>query len=181
LLIWNFFRHIDWLLALMVVIAALVLLKLAEDGLQHARDEDRRYPAFFRSCVQWVERFLHPVNAFFSPVLSRLVPHATLNTTKSYAWGALLVFAATIPFILGLDDFAGYVPLFSILHVYGFAVGVLAGHLILNLALFLSPERTIRIVKQPIISFLGSLAFIGLSLWGFWEVWYILQHAYFGV
>lgn len=180
LAIWNFFRHIDWLLALMVIVAALVLLKLAEDGLEHAQDERKRYPGVFRSAVALFGRVLRPINAFFAPVLSRIVPHATLNTATRCVWGGLLVFAGTIPFILGLDDFAGYVPLFSIVHVYGFAVGVLAGHLVLNVALFLSPESTIRIVKQPIISFLGSVAFVGLAVWGFYEAWHILARAYFG-
>ncbi len=179
LAIWNFFRHIDWLLALMVFIASLVLLKLAEDGLEHAKAEDAKYPKWFHKAVDVTERILKPINTFTQPVLGRIIPHATLNTRKQYGWTGLLLFSGTIPFILGLDDFAGYVPLFSIVHVYGFAVGVLAGHLLLNIALFLSPDTTIRIVKQPVISFLGSLAFIALSLWGLHEVWKILAHAYF--
>ena len=178
LAVWNFFRNVDWLLALMVVIASFVLLKLAEDGLEHAKDEDRRYPAFFRRAVDFCGIVLRPINRFLAPVLSRIVPHASLNTTKQYGWFGLMFFSGTIPFILGLDDFAGYVPLFNIVHVYGFAVGVLAGHLILNIALFLSPNATIRIVKQPVISFLGSLAFVGLSVWGLHEAWKIIEHAY---
>lgn len=178
LAIWNFFRNVDWLLAIMVLIASLVLLKLAEDGLEHAKTEDARYPRLFRKAVDVCDMVLRPVNRFFSPVLHRIVPHASLNTTKKYGWIGLIFFSGTIPFILGLDDFAGYVPLFSIVHVYGFAVGVLLGHLILNIALFLSPDTTIKVVKQPVISFLGSLAFVGLAAWGLHEVWKILEHAY---
>ena len=179
LALWSFFRTIDWLLALMVLLASLVLLKLAEDGLEHARDEDRRYPRLFRKAVAALERILHAINGWIEPVLGRIMPHATLNTTTVYTWWGLLYFSASIPFILGLDDFAGYVPLFSIVHVYGFALGVLVGHLVLNLCLFLSPDATIRIVKQPIISFLGSVAFVGLSLWGLSEVVRIALRAYF--
>ncbi len=178
LAIWNFFRNVDWLLALMVVLASLVLLKMAEDGLDHAQDEDKRYPAWFQKMVTLTGRGLHMVNAIFRPVLGTIMPHVSLNTTKKYGWVGLMFFSASIPFILGLDDFAGYVPLFSIVHVYGFAVGVFAGHLILNICLFLSPDTTIKIVKQPIISFLGSLAFIGLAIWGLVEVWHIVEHAY---
>ncbi|HRH93388.1 MAG TPA: hypothetical protein PKV72_02545 [Candidatus Peribacteria bacterium] len=176
LILWNYFREIQWLLALMVLIASLVLLKLAEDGLEHAQGEDaEKYPGAFKTAVVWCKAVLSRVNAVFAPVLGRLIPHATLNVTKSYGLGGLLVFAASIPFILGLDDFAGYVPLFSVVHVYGFAVGVLLGHMLLNLCLFLSPETTIRLVKQPVISFLGSLAFVGLAVWGLTEVWHILH------
>jgi hypothetical protein len=177
LAIWNSFREIEWLMALMVLVASLVLFKLAEDGLEHAESEDSAgYPPLFKRAVHWCKAILSRVNGIFDPILSRLMPHATLNVTKSYNITGLLAFSASIPFILGLDDFAGYVPLFSVVHVYGFAVGVLLGHMLLNLCLFVSPNTTIRLVKQPIISFLGSLAFIGLAIWGMTEVWHILKH-----
>jgi hypothetical protein len=179
LALWSLFREIDWLLALMVFFASLVLFKLAESGLEHAQDEDGRYPAFFRRMVNATEAVVHRVNAVFKPVIGRIMPEISLDSRKTFTIKGLLVFATTVPFILGLDDFAGYVPLFSVIHVYGFAVGVLLGHMVLNVCLFLSPDLTIRIVKQPIISFLGSLAFVGLALWGLHEVWAILHKAYF--
>lgn len=179
LALWNFFREIEWLLAIMILLAAMVLLKLAEDGLEHAQDPDRRYPAVFQKAVDLFAVILDRVNAVFRPVLGRIMPHASLNTTTQYSWMGLLIFSGTIPFVLGLDDFAGYVPLFSIVHVYGFAIGVLLGHLVLNICLFLSPDTTIRIVKQPIISFFGSIAFVGLAVWGLVEVWHILARGYF--
>ena len=179
LAIWNFFRRIDWLLALMVVLASLVLLKLAEEGLEHAQDEKKRYPALLRKTVSVCKKILHVINGYIDPVLGKLMPHASLNSTAQPSWRSLLVFSGTIPFILGLDDFAGYVPLFSIVHVYGFALGVLLGHMVLNICLFLSPDSTIRLVKQPIISFLGSLAFVGLAVWGIHEAVKIVGSAYF--
>ena len=85
-------------------------------------------------------------------------------------WKKLLLFSFSVPFILGLDDFAGYVPLFSIIKVFGFAIGVLLAHTLLNIALFLNPEFTIKIVKNQWVSFFGTLAFVGLALWGLLEV-----------
>lgn len=175
--LWSMFREIGWLLALMVFVASLVLLKLAQDGLEHAQDHDRRYPAWFQHLVNGSEWVLERVNHLFAPLISWM-PDTTLNVRQQHGWWSLLIFSGTVPFILGLDDFAGYVPLFSVVHVYGFALGVLAGHLTLNLCLFLSPGRTIKVVTQPVISFLGSLAFVGLALWGLWEAAEILVHAY---
>lgn len=80
----------------------------------------------------------------------------------------------TVPFILGLDDFAGYVPLFNIVNVFGFGIGVMLGHMILNIFLYISPKRTIRAVKNPIVSFVGSIAFIFLAVWGFIEAYKLL-------
>ena len=88
-------------------------------------------------------------------------------------WG-LFSFSFTVPFVLGLDDFAGYVPLFNVVNVFGFAIGVFAGHMVLNALLFISPDRTIKAVKNPLIAFLGSIAFVLLAVWGLVEVYKIL-------
>lgn len=88
----------------------------------------------------------------------------------------IFVLAVSIPFILGLDDFAGYIPLFSIVNVFGLATGVFIGHMLLNIALFSSPKITIQIVKNPILSFLGSLAFVDLALLGLVEAVKLLVH-----
>lgn len=84
----------------------------------------------------------------------------------------------SVPFILGLDDFAGYVPLFNVVNVYGFAIGVIVSHTILNIALFLSPTKTIEVVKNEVVSFLGALAFIGLGIYGIVETIKIVLHAF---
>jgi hypothetical protein len=80
----------------------------------------------------------------------------------------------TVPFILGLDDFAGYVPLFNVVNVFGFAIGVFLGHMVLNIFLYLSPKRTIQAVKNPIISLVGSIAFVLLAGWGLFEAYKLL-------
>lgn len=176
LLIWTFFKEIKWLLALMIFVAALVLFKLAEDSLEHAKDQDSRMPAWFRRTVEWFEYGLSKVNKAIAPILKRVIPDLRLKDDIKKGFWPLFVAAFTVPFILGLDDFAGYVPLFSVVNVFGFSIGVFAGHMILNILLYLSPSRTIKAVKHPIISFLGSIAFIGLGVWGLIEVVKMLAH-----
>lgn len=84
LALWNIFREIDWLLAIMVILASLVLFKLAEDGLEHAQDEQGKYPTIFKHAVDGLELILEIINRFTQPLLSILVPHASLNTTTKY-------------------------------------------------------------------------------------------------
>ncbi len=169
LTIWTFFREIDWLLAIMIIVAALVLFKLAESGLDHAKHTDREYPAFFKRSVSLLERFLHHLNWFSSPLLRYILPEMSMNAGPRKSFWALFVFSITVPFVLGLDDFAGYVPLFSIVNVLGFTIGVLIAHAFLNILLYISPAKTIQAVKNPIISFVGSIAFVGLAVWGIYE------------
>ncbi len=174
LILWTFFREVKWLLALMILLAALVLLKLAEQSLEHAKDEDNTFPIWFRKMVHQTERFLSIVNKAIAPILSRVMPNISLAPGSAKPFWTLLTFSMTIPFVLGLDDFAGYVPLFSIVNVFGFGIGVFLGHMILNMFLYLSPERTVRAVKNPIVSFLGSIIFIGLAGLGIFETIHLI-------
>ncbi|HSW90022.1 MAG TPA: hypothetical protein VLH19_04080 [Patescibacteria group bacterium] len=166
LLIWDFFREVPILMAIMIMLAALVLLRMAEDGLDHVKDEAGKYKISFGGFEIYFEKVLSRFNRFVAPVLNKLIPSLVAKDDNKKGLKALFIMSMTIPFILGLDDFAGYLPLFNIINVFGFATGVFLGHMILNIFLFLSPGKTIRIVKNPIISFFGSLAFVGLALWG---------------
>ncbi len=174
LLVWSFFKEIRWLLAIMIFIAALVLFRLAQDGLEHADDHDGKYPRAFQKMVNVFRKFLNSANALIAPILKYVVPSLRVNEKASTSFWGLFVFSFSVPFILGLDDFAGYVPLFSVVNVFGFAIGVFVGHMILNALLYISPHTTITAVKNPIISFLGSVAFVGLAFWGFYEVIHLI-------
>jgi len=118
-----------------------------------------------------LNKFLDAIGIVVSPLLSRIIPDLgeSLRGKEGLSWGKLAGFATEIPFILGLDDFAGYVPLFNVVNIYGFAAGVIGAHTILNICLFLSPKRTIDTVKNEYVSFLGTLAFIGLGIYGLIE------------
>ncbi len=177
LAIWAFFKEVRWLLALMIFLASLVLFKLAEESLEHAQDKDSYYPSWFQKMVNILERGLQAVNTMVLPILKYVIPDLRLSSeSQGLRFWPLFVLAFTVPFILGLDDFAGYVPLFHVVNVFGFAIGVFGGHMILNILLYLSPQRTIQIVKNPVISFFGSIVFIGLGIWGLFEVIRLLSH-----
>lgn len=174
LLIWTFFKEVPWLLAIMIILAALVLIRLAEDGLEHVDANDRAYPAAMRRAVAVFEKSLEKINGVISPFLSKIIPSHSLKVEHKATFMSLLLMAFTVPFILGLDDFAGYVALFNVVNVFGFAIGVFVGHMILNIFLYISPKKTIAVVKNPIISLLGSIAFVGLAIWGFVEAFKLI-------
>lgn len=173
--LWVIFKNIEILLAIMVFIAALVLFELAHGGMEHIAHWQSG-GNLKRITYKWLDIFLNTVKRLTDPLLSRVMPDLgeKLKGRGGLTWTALFTFSMGVPFILGLDDFAGYVPLFNIINVYGFAIGVFAGHTLLNIALFISPNRTIVAVKNEYVSFLGTLAFIGLAFYGFYEVIRIL-------
>src|SRR5579859_4371628 len=166
LILWDLFREIKPLMAVMIVIAALVLFRLAEEGLDHVKDEEGKYLFSLYGFAEVFEKILSNFNRAVAPILNRLIPKLTVSEDGKAGLKAVFLLAFSIPFLLGLDDFAGYLPLFNIINVFGFAAGVFAGHMILNIFLFLSPRRTAAIVMHPVISFFGSVAFVGLGIFG---------------
>lgn len=174
LLIWTFFKEIQWLLIAMLFIAAIVLFKLAEDSLEHAHDA-KNHPKWFMQLVHKLEKILHFFNKFTDPLLGKILPHGGMKASAIAGFWPLFAFAFSVPFILGLDDFAGYVPLFSVINVFGFGIGVFLGHMILNILLYINPEKTIKLVKLPVIALIGALAFVGLGLYGFYEIIHLIS------
>jgi len=169
LALWNIFRNITWILAVMIIIASLVLFKLAQESLDQAKKDDRRFPRWFVVFVNKFDKLLNSVNAISGKFLKYFLPNLTMKPRANLTFWGLLTASITVPFILGLDNFAGYIPVFTIVNVFGFIVGVFAGHMLLNMALFISPKKTIVAVKNPIISVGGGVVFVGLAVWGFYE------------
>lgn len=175
LLIWNFFREVPILMVIMIIIASLVLLKMAEESIGEFLETQKSGKP-----VHTITSFLHgqlgTFNKIFKPILGKLLPNSSITNIKMLPFWSLALFSFSIPFILGLDDFAGYIPLFSVVNVFGFSVGVFLGHMILNLGLFISPSKTVRLVSTPVVLIIGGAAFIGIALWGFYEAFNILEH-----
>lgn len=173
IIVWTFFKEIPLLLVLMITLAALVLLKLAEDGL-HEFFSESHTPLYMQKLFIPLISILHIVNKATEPITQIILPVSGYAKDSSRPFLKLLFFSFSIPFILGLDDFAGYIPLFSIINIFGFAIGILIGHMLLNIALFAFPTKTTTIVRLPIVMIVGSLAFIAIALWGFSDVAHIL-------
>ena len=175
LLIWTIFKEIPLLMIAMIFIASIVLLKMAEESLESFLDQKNSFIALnIRKPVSLLQGQLDAVNRLFRPILKFFVPNLNLTKTKKLSFANLIAFSFTIPFVLGLDDFAGYIPLFTVVNVFGFSIGVLLGHMLLTIGLFSFPQKTVAIVKHPIVLMVGGIAFIGLALYGFYECIHIL-------
>ena len=146
---------------------------MAEESLEEFLKQRKSFIKI-RMPVSLLQGQLNIVNKIFRPILRFFVPNLNLTRTRKLSFANLVVFSFTIPFILGLDDFAGYIPLFTIVNVFGFSLGILLGHMFLTIGLFASPKTTVAIVKHPIVLVLGGVAFIGLGLYGFFESFQIL-------
>lgn len=170
LCIWFFLKEAPILLIIMIVLAALVLFEMAEEGLE----EIQQLPKVFKLLIT----LLKTVNILFGPLLSKILPEKKMNAPK-LSFARLFIFSLTIPFILGLDDFAGYIPLFTVVNVFSFILGVFLAHTLLNIGLFASPTLTTKITRHPLVVILGSIAFAGIGVWGLIEAFQILLQVNF--
>lgn len=177
LVIWTFFKEVEWLLALMILLAALVLFELAYASLEHFANwgGNGRLKHFLYLIMH---RGLSVAIKLTKPITGKVLPDLgeKLKGSQSLPWKKLLMFSFSVPFILGLDDFAGYVPLFNVVNVFGFGIGVIGAHTLLNIALFINPQATVKAVRNEWVSFIGALAFVGLGIWGLVEVVKIFLH-----
>src|SRR3989344_2008026 len=169
LIVWVLFKEVPILMMLMIFVASIVLLRMAQESLEEFLKQKKSF-IDIKMPVYLLQSQLNFVNKLFRPILKFVVPHLNLTRVKKLSFVNLAVFSFTIPFILGLDDFAGYVPLFNVINLFGFALGVMLGHMILNIGLFIWPTKTVQIVRHPFVLIIGGLAFVGLALCGFYEV-----------
>jgi hypothetical protein len=176
LTIWTFFKEVPLLMVFMITLAALVLFRMAQDSLEELFSEQPKNNSLWHNILASLYALLKTINKPFTPLIAKILPHPAKNKQATNNFLGLLLFSLSIPFILGLDDFAGYIPLFSVVNIFGFSVGVFLGHMILNALLFASPSVTIKLVKQPLIMALGSIAFFGIGLWGLYEAGELLIH-----
>lgn len=173
LIVWTLFKEIPLLMMVLIFISSVVLLKMAEESLEEFLKQKKSFIQI-RMPVSLLQEQLNFVNKLFRPILRFFVPNLNLTRTKKLSFANLIVFSFTIPFILGLNDFSGYIPLFTYINVFGFSVGVLLGHMILTIGLFASYKTTIAVVKHPFVLISGGLAFITIGLYGFFGSFKIL-------
>lgn len=174
LTIWVLFKEVTFLMAIMIFIASLVLFKMAEESLEEFLANKQLRSDFLSSQFHLFLRALSYSNRKAAPFIKFLIRDTNLTNMSPMPVGKLLMFSFSVPFILGLDDFAGYIPLFSVVNVLGFATGVFLGHFLLTACLFISPEKTIEYVRKPIILLIGGLAFLGIAFWGMIEAVHLL-------
>jgi len=168
LAIWYFFKEVPILMVIMIVIASLILLRMAEESFEGFLTEHKDFKHFHVS-ISFLKQQLTIINRITKPTIGILIPNASITNAKTMSFFSLIAFSITVPFILGLDDFAGYIPLFTIINVFGFAVGVFLGHMLLNLGLFLFPRKTVDIVKHPLVHIFGGGFFLIIAIWGIYE------------
>lgn len=189
IIIWGMLQQFKIVLNLMVFYSAIILIKLAYETLEHVEDFSidisSKYPLldFIYDIIFWPLDAFIKISIYFIKIVweiieatpfDKLVPNLTISSEeirgKKLTYTALFLMTLGVPFALGLDDFAGYIGLLTVVNVLSFAIGVYFGHFILNTFLFLNPKKTMKIIGHPLISWIGSMALMFIAYLGLKEV-----------
>jgi hypothetical protein len=191
IVIWGLLQQFSIVLNIMVFYSAIILIKLASETLAHVGDysvnPSSKYPLldFIYDIIFW------PLDAFIkltmliidwtwrlieSTPLKKIIPDLSISTDarsakKNVGFWAIFAMTLGVPFALGLDDFAGYIGLLTVVNVLSFSIGVYFGHFVLNTFLFLNPKKTMKVIGHPLVSWIGSLALMFIAFLGLMEVW----------
>lgn len=168
LTVWSLFKEIPILMIISILLSSIILLKLSEESFELFLKQKKSFIKI-RMPVNLLQNQLDFINNLFRPLLKFFVPDLNLTRTKKLSFINLIIFSFTIPFILGINDFAGYIPVFEYVNVFGFTLGVMLGHMFLTIGLFIIPRKTVSIVKHPIVLIGGGLAFLCIGIFGFYE------------
>lgn len=175
LTVWTLAKEFRILIVLFVFVSSVILLRLAEESLEEFLKQKKSFIKLdIRKPVSLLQEQLDIVNKLFRPILRFFVTDLDLKKTQKLSFANLIIFSFTIPFVLGFNNFSSYIPLFQYINVFGFTLGIILGHFLLTIGLFLFPRKTVVFVKHPLILIGGGLTFIGIALFGFYQAVQIL-------
>lgn len=169
LFLWGFAKEIDWLIVALLIFAGSVMVKLAYEGLGYFKDSPGIWYPLRVLVVQGVTA-LHTLTqglTFWIPELGS--PSVARMALKELAkWSMLL------PFIIGLDDFVGYMGAMTIYNVFSLLAGIYLADVVIDVLIFASPSLTKKLVESPLLSFLASLAFLYLMYKSYSEAFLLI-------
>ncbi len=146
--IWAFIKNVKILLALSVLIASGFLIFLGSKNLLTFLKTKKILK------LTWIKTSEETKSL-------EIIKTSSINT---------FLFSIKLPFILGIDDFAGYIPLFNILNITSFSVGVLLGHFILTSLILINEKLLRRIVEFNVFDLIGGAFFLGIGVFGIIEI-----------
>ena len=164
LFLWGFAKEVDWLIISLLIFAGSVMVKLAYEGLEYFVDAKNIWKPI-RVLTAAITTSLHHATegiTFWIPEL------ASPKVTKM-SLGKLALWSGILPFIIGLDDFIGYMGAMTIYNVFSLLVGIYLADIVIDILIFISPKATKKIVESALLSLLATYAFLYLMYKSFWE------------
>lgn len=162
--LWSAFRTVGLIFeGIIVLLASFVLLELAAGSMERLKSaawdqSDGIKKWFFRFAT-----FFLNIRRITAPFLKWMPDvKGAMSGRRLPNFRALFLYSFSVPFILGSDDFAGYISVFSVVNVLSFATGVLIGHGLLLAGMFAVPMTVETLMGNPWFSALAVTTFFAI-------------------
>jgi hypothetical protein len=173
LFVWGFAKEIDWLIVALLIFAGSVMVKLAYEGLEYFENAPNIAKPIRVLTTQGVT-FLHRL----TEGLTFWIPELASPKVKKMRLSQLALWAGVLPFIIGLDDFVGYMGAMTIYNVFSLLFGIYLADIVIDILIFISPKLTKKMVESAILSLLATYAFLYLMYKSYSEAAVIIRDAY---
>jgi hypothetical protein len=172
LFLWGFAKEVNWLIIPLLIFAGCVMVKLGYEGLEYFEDAKSIFKPI-RVITTRTVTFLHTV----TQGLTFWIPELGSPAVQKMSLGKLAMWSFLLPFIIGLDDFVGYMGAMTIYNVFSLLVGIYLADIVIDILIFISPSFTKKMVESAVLSLLATYAFMYLMYKSFWEAWLVIEES----
>lgn len=164
LFIWGFAKEISWLIIALLIFAGCVMVKLAYEGMEYFKDSKKIWYPLRVFTVNMITVFHNITQA-----LTFWIPELASPDVKKMKLSKLALWSFLLPFIIGIDDFVGYMGAMTIYNVFSLIFGIYLADVVIDILIFISPNFTKKMVQSALLSFLATYAFLYLMYKSFSE------------
>ncbi|MEI7578463.1 MAG: hypothetical protein WCJ58_00310 [bacterium] len=173
LFLWGFAKEVSWLILPLLIFAGSVMIKLAYEGRGYF-EKSKSVPFFIRIPLARLLKIFF----YFSKPLTFWIPELGSPNVQKMRIRNLAKWAFLLPFIIGLDDFVGYMGAMTIYNVFSLLFGIYLADIVIDLLIFISPKFTKKVVQSALLSLLAAFAFLYLAYKSYSESYHLLHEKF---
>lgn len=173
LLLWGFAKEVPGIILPLLIFAGSVMVKLAYEGREYFEHSTSIW-SWVRSLTMIILKVLY----YPTRIFTYWIPELSSPKVESLSVRKLAVWSFVLPFIIGLDDFIGYMGAMTIYNVFSLLIGIYLADIFIDILIFISPALTRKVVENAILSLLAAYAFLYLAYKSFSESILIAEESY---
>lgn len=168
LFLWGFAKEVSLIILPLLIFAGAVMVKLAYEGRSYYQQSPKINNIVKNLTTATLNVLYYPTRVF-----SFWLPELGSPNVQKMTIAHLAKWSFLLPFIIGLDDFIGYMGAMTLYNTFSLIAGIYFADIVIDILIFFSPKFTSKMVESPYLSLFASYAFLYLAYKSFSEA-YIL-------
>jgi hypothetical protein len=163
--LWHFLGNFVPLRLALTAFAALLLFRVAALAIRRLNP--------YEPPLNLMWKILTPVNRFFAPVLTRIIPDPPASIPNGLTPQQLTLRLLVLPLIT-MHEYTGFLTLNVYLDVFGFGLGVIIANVLFNVGLQFYADRFLRLLRNSTFIIFSATIFLLLIVLGLYQMYLIL-------